>query len=114
MIMITTWYNKYITGRQGVLAEMAGRAWTDKPITHSWFRRCCRRNGLGSIETRNWLYDECIVNSRVFPLKFQKPIEFHTYSQWQLRGFQVMKDEQAAYKNRLGDPIFHNHQVVEK
>lgn len=112
--MIKTWYSKYITGRQGVLAEMVGRAWMEKPITHSWFRRCCRRNGVGSIETRNWLYDECIVNSRVFPLKFQKPIEFHTYSQWHLRGFQVMKDEQAAYENRLGDPIFHNHQVVEK
>lgn len=113
-ITARTWYADNIKGNQGVVAEIVARQLNDKAITHDWFRRCCRRNGVSSIETKVWLYSELITWSRTFPLELINKPEFHTYQQWQLRGFQVMKDEQAFYINHLGDPVFHNLQVVEK
>lgn len=104
--MISTWYAKYVKGEEGVVAEVMSRVLMGKPITHSWFRRCCRRNGVGSINTKAWLYEQNIAYSSENKMHLREKPEFHTYSQWQLRGFQVMKGNLPPIRTILETQYF--------
>lgn len=105
---------KYIKGKDGVVLELMVRGTMGKQLTHDWFRRCCKRNEVSSINTRAWLYEKGIAYSSENMMHLKEAPEFRTYEEWQSKGYQVMEGQTAGMSDIMGRALFHKLQVVDK
>lgn len=107
MILIKRHDEYYTEGIDAVLMEMCNKS----VITHKWFRRCCRRHGIGSIDSRESLLLVGIISGREYPLVLTRKVKFMTYEEWRDAGYQVMRGQNAEYNNVKGQAVFHSFQV---
>lgn len=113
MILIKRDREYMITGINAVLMEMCYREVNrgGNKINHKWFRRCCRRHGVGSIDCREQLIENGIITSREYPLVMTRNIMFLTFEEWKIRGYHVGRGETSEYRNMDYKAVFHSFQI---
>lgn len=88
-------------------------------IKRKWFLRACKRHDVGYHDATKILLTLQILEPKSdkcwHPVKNGlKPLEWHTYREWQHKGWQVLSGESATHKvgkNGFKRPMFSNKQV---